>query len=400
MRVIGEMLGPFLLYPWVRWLLQRARQDQLGELHFLARDGYLPQKIFDAWARHEGLKLSTRYLEVSRRPLNLSHLPWASPQLFDFLTSGIEGYGGPQLLRRLDLSPADLPQPSRWNPLWHFTPRYRPAWYRAALRRAFLALEPVIAPQLRKIRDHTSHYLRRSLILEDPKARIGIVDLGWRGTLQASLESLLETLLPPTANLQVHGYYFGLFPDACATRARTRINSVRHGYYLDPAAGGSNEQRMQRLLLPLMESLLGAPGGSAWSYDRQGNVTRLENRHECGQYEAAIQPLQEGMLRGCLPNAPLVRSVDQWMADTGSDGSDLVDATFELLHHSLPQPFFEDLRLLRHWDGFDHAGDGIRLDNHQAMPWRPAPPPPNLLRKVWRRLRRVFRRRLNQFLPR
>lgn len=65
--LLGASFGGIILMPYVEWLLRRAVSLEIKRLYFIARDGYLLQKMADTLIKSRGLKLETYYIHGSRR---------------------------------------------------------------------------------------------------------------------------------------------------------------------------------------------------------------------------------------------------------------------------------------------------------------------------------------------
>ena len=110
------------------------------------------------------------------------------------------------------------------------------------------------------IKKHSEHayestmgYLEQEGLLSDiPYA---IVDSGWVGTLQQSLQTLVHSQRP---DISVEGYYFGLYelPDAY------------HGFYFTPCTG---LRRKAHFCNSLFEAVCSAEGGMTVGYIRKEN---------------------------------------------------------------------------------------------------------------------------------
>lgn len=71
---LGSSLGGPLLYPYVQWILNDAKERGINRLYFIARDGYVLKMIADEIIGKLGLSISTSYIYGSR-------IAW---RLFDF----------------------------------------------------------------------------------------------------------------------------------------------------------------------------------------------------------------------------------------------------------------------------------------------------------------------------
>jgi predicted HAD superfamily hydrolase len=122
----------------------------------------------------------------------------------------------------------------------------------------------------------------------EANCRVGIVDIGWRGTIQDNL-----ALTRPAS--RIHGYYLGLQkflnpqPENCRKTAYGPNNNISSEY--------------QELLGPVspFEMLCGSPHGSVVGYSRNNHGEILPYRDqdptEKKVYETFVQYFQQGVLR-------------------------------------------------------------------------------------------------------
>ncbi len=64
---IGATYGGAILYPYVSWILDQFEKKGTRRLYFIARDGYILQKIADEIIATRGLEIETKYIYGSRK---------------------------------------------------------------------------------------------------------------------------------------------------------------------------------------------------------------------------------------------------------------------------------------------------------------------------------------------
>jgi predicted HAD superfamily hydrolase len=204
---IGTSVAGPLFWGYTEWCLKEAEKRGIGDLFFLARGGQIFFRIAHALQARRPIPLRLHYLHTSRLAF-----------------AGIADAGDPAYLRRLVSAPlafhsfqqalanvgvgaaADLSPP--WLP--------RAEWRRNLDKRereavADWLLAPERLPRIRAALAERGRlagaYLRQSGL--HAKARIGLVDTGWMGTIQRNVEFLLEAA---GCRTETTGFYLGLSP--------------------------------------------------------------------------------------------------------------------------------------------------------------------------------------------
>lgn len=65
-RELGASFVSGLFVPYIEWLIEQVNRMGLTRLYFLARDGYVLQRMFDSIAKERGLNIKTSYIYGSR----------------------------------------------------------------------------------------------------------------------------------------------------------------------------------------------------------------------------------------------------------------------------------------------------------------------------------------------
>ncbi|MBD5509693.1 MAG: hypothetical protein HDR08_00300 [Lachnospiraceae bacterium] len=212
------------------WVLDEAVRTGKKRLYFLSRDGYQPYLAACRLAERRRLKIECRYLHVSRYCLRVPayHLDMKSG-LKQICAGGID-VTPEKLLKRGALTDAECMEVAERLGLQKC---YRHILSRRQLRQLKQILEKETV-FLRYVEQHSGEsyaaamgYLAQEGLLSDiPYA---IVDSGWVGTLQQTMELLVQSKRP---QLHVEGYYFGLYEIPAGTR-----RDAYHTYYFAPCSG-------------------------------------------------------------------------------------------------------------------------------------------------------------------
>lgn len=214
------------LLEYVNWVVQRARQEGIRRLYFLARDAYPMYEIARRIA--EPQTIECRYLKVSRYALRIPEYHLLGEKCLDrIFLSGIDVSFG-KILRRAKLDDHEIRQICEEI-------AYTKDIDEVLNRREILKLKEEVRAKSSRIFEYIYRhskaayadcigYLKGEGLLDDvPWA---VVDSGWVGTIQKSLQNILAT---EAKDIQVAGYYFGLYE-----LPEDRTGCVYESYYFGP----------------------------------------------------------------------------------------------------------------------------------------------------------------------
>ena len=182
--------GP-LFVGFTEWLIEQAKVRRLHALYFLAREGLVMQQVYDKLAAAaDGAVKETHYLYGSRRALNVAAIKDINDDVVRFLSGGTSLLTAAQFIERAGVD-------------W----RKHQGAFRAAgfsgphhevkteadygcLRQLFLGLAGPICENAREERRVLLDYLSASGLAGG--RRIGLIDVGWHGTMQRSITDMLR----------------------------------------------------------------------------------------------------------------------------------------------------------------------------------------------------------------
>ncbi|MBZ0168954.1 hypothetical protein MELA_01285 [Candidatus Methylomirabilis lanthanidiphila] len=258
--------GP-LFFGFVGWLLARAVEDRVERLYFLSRDGQILKRIYDHLSPLVENAPPSEYLYASRRALNVPAITELNERTIDFLVSGTSILRVAQFLRRLGLDPTVFTQTVREVGFSGLDQRVRTGADYATLRLLFRSIADDISRVAIEERALVLDYFRRVGILD--RQRIGIVDIGWHGTLQSSISTLLGLSGRET---QIKGYYLGTFSPARAAYERGHEMAAYLCEYGEP----ESRHAVIKLCVELFEFLHLAPHGSVLRFAaRNGDIAPI-----------------------------------------------------------------------------------------------------------------------------
>ncbi len=261
-QVASSLIAPLITF-YALWLLSEAEAKGLQRLYFVARDGYLVKRIADSLIVALGLKLETRYLYGSRQAWHLPAISEFSEQSLSWLFEKTRTLTLRIILSRLQMNPEDISDVlmkigwpmSRWDQALDDISLQR---LKGELLGDCDFQERVIACVVKR-RELTRAYLEQEGLYDD--THWAMVDLGWHGRLQQSLESILEFRKPR----HTVGLYFALFLDSPA------LKRLEHSSYCKWNLHGSSESNQIPSLVFLLESFCTAPHGTTTGYIQEPN---------------------------------------------------------------------------------------------------------------------------------
>lgn len=297
-----------LLY-FIQELHAALKKQGVERVFFLSREGQPLKAMFDMYCECTGERIKSAYLEVSRRSTLLPSLvnlkneefdtlfrQYKNISLFEFLSSlGLEKYCA-EIAVGLHLVPGDEKERivefqestlfSRLKSLPFFEEIFESE--RLARRDAFIQY----------LSDLSGGSLPEKLVL---------VDVGWKGTIQDNLFSLLckEGHL---AVKQVEGYYVGL-----NAKGMEHVNNIKHGLLFSSVGSRSKYFHVFNENRALFEVVLAADHGSITSYEMDANGKACAIRgvfEEEDMIKKQVFPLLRsvmGTMQSALTKQPLAK---------------------------------------------------------------------------------------------
>ncbi len=287
--IVGPMMGAY-----VAWLLRQADRHGVELLCFFSRDGYLLKKLAEAMGgSHHDASCQFKYLHGSRmafrktalNPFDNEAQKWS---LFTFARNTING-----IEQRLGVTPGSISKHFPQLPANERLSAKSLTDIKQVFRDETLVAQIQEASKIQK--RLFADYLNQQNINTDQK--IGVVDIGWGGTLQACLKKTLGD----TDALNMMGFYFGISDDHLE-KLKTSKDAVSFEY----EHHGCNVFYRDAKFFEILAS---APEGSTVGYQRDGEKVSPELD---GQGKQLIQWGYEDLVAGACAfvaeHAELLRS--------------------------------------------------------------------------------------------
>lgn len=198
-----SLLGPLLLR-FSFWLKEQTTVNKDDMLLFLSRDGQIMQKAYNALFENE---TDNKYIYVSRKALNTAML-WKHPEF-----SGLKNYITvtnsftiASFLSRVGLEPESFEERLSDFGLKTLDEYYQDDfWDDQNVKRFYASIKDEVIKNSRE----QFAFLKKYVYQLDISGNIGIVDIGWRGSMQKRLNEFFADNKEFGAE-DINGYYFGI----------------------------------------------------------------------------------------------------------------------------------------------------------------------------------------------
>lgn len=247
------------LVEYVRWVLRHAEQNGKRRLYFLSRDGYQMYLIAQEMVEQGNLPIECRYLQVSRYSMRVPGYHLDLEQGLSSIFFGGINVTVEKILRRGALTNEEIQNVIReigWERMTGRMLNY------PQIRRLYKHIQK--SKQIRNyMRSHSLQayddaigYLKQEGLC-DP-IPYALVDSGWIGTLQNSIEALVKSV---SEDISLEGYYFGMYE-----QPRQRKRNQFHPYYFSDRKG---IRRKTNFSNSLFETIVSSPEGMVIGYIRE-----------------------------------------------------------------------------------------------------------------------------------
>lgn len=274
-------------YGFVHWILESCLQDEIEELYFFTREGEFYKRVYDEIVQNEyadGKVPKAEILEVSRLSTFCASLREISLTEMMRIWNQYSIQSLAAMFKSLGISEEKAVP---------FTDKYQIPMEEVITypwqdeRVAALFQDEAFVAAVRKERDAKRKllldYLSQKGIDPEGEKRIGIVDIGWRGTIQDNISYLIP-------GYEVKGYYIGLVPFL-----NEQPDNVAKRGYLN---GYSKFDFLLRYVMPF-EMICNSPNGSTTGYERKGDTVFAVRKREAEEdriYDRYTQKIQEDIL--------------------------------------------------------------------------------------------------------
>ena len=262
-----------ILFSFVNFVIEDANKKGLERLYFLSRDGYQMYLIAKWIVKVLGLEIECRYLKVSRYSMRVPGYHIDIDEAIESLcTSGID-VTLEKILKRGALTEkecaeveSELGLSAKKNKKLRYA---EVVAYKEILKKSE-TLRKYIRSHSKETYDPAFAYLKQEGLFESNYA---IVDSGWVGTLQLSIERLLRS---KGADIYVTGYYFGMYDYPDEIKGDKAYKDRFNTFFFSPTKGLWRKRIFSN---SLFEAVVTAPSGMVTGYEttEDGAVKVIEH---------------------------------------------------------------------------------------------------------------------------
>lgn len=260
----------YFFWSFVSWIAEESVKQEISTLYFFTREGEFFKKLYDVWRRQSSFGSQmppARVAEVSRMSVYLPSMQEISIKELKRIWQQYPVQSMETLCMSLSVDVRQIE-----SKLERYGIRksecIKQLWKDSRVQKLFRDEE--FAAWLEKQRDDSRNllyaYLEQKGWSRSAENRIGIVDIGWRGSIQDSLCRLYP-------QQRITGFYIGLQPFL----AEQPANAVKYGYIHH-----FRDKDMILLTVRPLEMLCNSPHGSVQGYRmRGGRVEAVRNIDVC-----------------------------------------------------------------------------------------------------------------------
>jgi HAD superfamily hydrolase (TIGR01549 family) len=269
---LGYKYVGLLFFGFGKWLLDLLIKDRIEKVYFLSRDGFIMKKVYDTLSKSFGHTPPSEYMYASRRALNLPAITELNDEDLNFLVSGTSTLTVSQFLERVGFDPS------------HYDRKIRDAGFSGRddkvisgreygmLRQLYLSIADDIRGKALRERELLFAYFRDVGLFGTE--RVGIVDIGWHGSMQYSISRILRLM---GKEVYIKGYYLGTW-----SKAREFHDA---GYAMNAYLCEFGQPRIYediiKCCVEIFEFIHTAPHGSVINFERiNGNIGPVFDKND------------------------------------------------------------------------------------------------------------------------
>ncbi len=249
-----EILGP-MLYGFTSWIHEQVKKEKIDKLYFLARDAKI---IMEVYKRRYKEEIPIHYLKVSR--ISILNATVSDMSSFDDLLYKYKSI---------------IKDTSKVKDLINILNIKTKVSYENKLIMDLSNEEKkeifsFIKEDVLKENEYQNKCFKEYLKQEDLNGKVGLIDIGWNGTIQYILNNIVDS------KTKLYGYYFGVMQD----KKYKEYDINRNGYLFGLSTQNDN-QSVVALNIGLFEIMFLSTEGSTLKYKENGKNVEVI----CGKVE-------------------------------------------------------------------------------------------------------------------
>ena len=270
----GYIYCGIIYFGFIRWLTDELIEQNIDKAFFLARDGHIMEKVYQLLNQEKDHPPSV-YMYGSRRSINI---PTIEKVIDDFsiniLCNFLPGLNVANYLNRVHIDAKKHLKEIIEVGFPDHNYEIKTIIDKDKLVQLFILLSHEVCKNTAIEREVLINYLEQIDFLNTKK--IAIIDIGWRGTMQNSLDKLMKLL---NISPEINGYYLGTF-----SKAQEFIDKGFNmsGYGCNLSLPKNNYSVMSSCV-EMFEFIFSAPHGSVI------NFSKIKNKIEpvCEDYDSS-----------------------------------------------------------------------------------------------------------------
>lgn len=269
-KVYLMTIAPALL-AFVNWVIEEALKREMTRIYFLSRDGYQMYVLAERVIRERGLSLQCCYLKASRFSMRVPGYHLDMEAAIDSICVGGIDVNLRKILRRGGLTEKECDlvvdelglRDSQYDILnYHQVIELKDKVRKSKLLREYMKKRSMLAYE------NAIGYLEQEGLCQDDN--YAIVDSGWIGTLQLSIEKLVQRVNP---DIKIHGFYFGMYEIP-----KEGNSDYFHAYYFSGTKGIGRKSKFSN---SLFETIVSCTDGTVNGYIRNAaGYHPVENKED------------------------------------------------------------------------------------------------------------------------
>lgn len=292
-----------LYLSFIQWLSEKLKADQVESVYFLSRDGFVMKKVYDAFHLDNRDTIPSNYLYASRRAFNFASITEIDENAVNFLCSGTSRLKVKDFLQRINIDYTEVDYAIRKVGFPDADYIVDSGKDYSMLRQLYSELASLISANASNEKKILIDYLKQESFFEYKK--VAIVDIGWHGSMQYSLEKMLNDI---ENKPNVNGYYFGTYKQA-EKYIKDGLNI--QGFFCNL---GKPEEHYSiiKLCVEIFEFIFGAPHGSVVKFEKKSGVIKpvLDDSDMSNEKINQLNSVHTGALDFVMEIGPLLKALN------------------------------------------------------------------------------------------